>query len=448
MLFPDRRDFLVLTPFPVRLRELFGAKLAALGLFLLAATLAVNAVPVLLLPVFSAYVKQAKAAGVLRLMLAQLVSTGAAALFGFFLVAAFQGLLINVTSPRVFRRISPWIQMCGMSVMVLSLMLFPVYSMVMRPVAQQHPDWLYYFPPYWFAGIYDQILPRPDPQFVALGRFGWQALGAAIATFCITWRLGFRRHYRQTLESGETAMPPASQRDGLTWTWLLRTPEERAIFYFSGTTIARSLKHRLFLATYLSVGVSFGLLVTVIMKGGKLSVSDDGLRSMPLLITFFVISGLRAAFQFPADLLANWTFRMAEDGWGETSRRATPKTSAGKRFAALSAGLPACRSRCLGNSGWPLPLRLPVRRRRAADRTALPEFRQGAVRVFLFSGSFEPCDTRWFLPLRLHQLQFHDGGSGIRSRRPAVEGCAVLRRVGHGPDCGLAAPHPCRACPL
>jgi hypothetical protein len=102
MLFPDRRDFLVLAPFPIRLRELFGAKLAALGLFLLAATGAVNALPIILLPVFSTYVKQARAAGILRLMFAQFASTGAAALFGFFLVAAFQGLLINIATPRFF----------------------------------------------------------------------------------------------------------------------------------------------------------------------------------------------------------------------------------------------------------------------------------------------------------------------------------------------------------
>jgi hypothetical protein len=325
MLFPDRRDFLVLTPFPIRLRELFSAKLAALGLFLLATTVAVNVVPIILLPVFSTYVKQAKAAGILRLMFAQFAGTSAAALFGFFFIAALQGVLINLTGPRLFRRISPWIQMCGMSAMVLSLLLFPIYSMGMRPIAQQHPDWLYYFPPWWFAGIYDQILPRPDPQFVALGRFAWKALGLTIALFCLTWGVGFRRHYRQTLESGEAGPSAGERKTRSPWNWLLRSPEERAIFHFSGITIARSLKHRLFLATYLSVGISFGLLVLVGMKGGKLNISDDGLRSMPLLITFFVISGMRAAFQFPADLSANWMFQMAENGWGEISRRATRK---------------------------------------------------------------------------------------------------------------------------
>lgn len=326
MLFPDRRDFLILTPFPIRMRDLFSAKLAALGLFLLAACVAVNAVPIVLLPVFSAYVKQARAAGVFRLMLTQFVATGAASVFGFFLVATFQGILINITSPRFFRRISPWIQMSGMSLMVLTLLLYPIYSMGMRPIAERHPDWLWYFPPYWFAGIFDQMLPRPDPLFTALGAFAWKALAATMVAFCLTWAIGFRRHYRRTLESEETRPDSTGQRvTSHLWARLLHSPEERAIFHFGGTTLARSLKHRQFLATYLSVGLAFGILVTVVLKAGKLELSPEGFRSMPLLFTFFVISGFRAAFQFPADLPANWLFQLAEAGWGEISRRATRK---------------------------------------------------------------------------------------------------------------------------
>ena len=53
VLFPDRRDFLILAPFPIRLRELFAAKFAALGIFLLALIVAVNVFPTLMMPVFS-----------------------------------------------------------------------------------------------------------------------------------------------------------------------------------------------------------------------------------------------------------------------------------------------------------------------------------------------------------------------------------------------------------
>jgi hypothetical protein len=322
MLFPDRRDFLILTPFPIRLRDLFGAKLAALGLFLLAIVVAANAFPVILLPIFSAYIKQAHAAGVLRLMCAQVVGTGAAAAFAFFAVAAFQGLLINLATPRFFRRLAPWIQMLGMSLMVLSLLLFPIYAASLRFLVETHPGWLRLFPPYWFAGVYELMLPRADPFFASLGVFGWKALGCAIAVFCITWAVGFRRHYRRTLESEDS---PGGRRLDSVLSPFTGSPEETAVFRFTGQILARSTKHRLFLATYWSVGVSLGLLVLGVVRDGRLGVSPEGLRSFPLLVTFFVISGFRAAFQFPAELPANWLFRMAEAGWGAASRRAARK---------------------------------------------------------------------------------------------------------------------------
>jgi hypothetical protein len=169
------------------------------------------------------------------------------------------------------------------------------------------------------------MLPRPDPLFASLGVFGWKALGVAVAMFCVTWAVGFGRHYRRTLESEDIPRYGGRRRIGSVLPWLSGSPEEAAVFHFTGQTLARSAKHRLFLATYWSVGVSIGLLVLIAVQDGKLAVSPGGLRSFPLLVTFFVISGFRAAFQFPAELPANWLFRMAEAGWGAASGRAARK---------------------------------------------------------------------------------------------------------------------------
>jgi hypothetical protein len=283
---------------------------------------AVNGLSALLIPVFSLAVPQVRQAGIARLVLAQIAATGSASALGFFTVAAFQGLLINVASPRIFRRISPWIQMSGMSATALSLLLFPLYSMMMKPVAESHTQWLCYFPPYWFAGVYDLLLPGPDPLFASLGLFAFKSLGVAVAVFGLAWAAGFRHHYRRTLEAEDTETHAPSLAAPA---FFVRSPEERAIYDFSGATIARSAKHRLFLATYLSVGIAFGLLVTVVVRAGNVSVSPDGLRSFPLLVAFFVVSGFRAAFQFPAELQSNWLFQISEAGWGEISRKATRK---------------------------------------------------------------------------------------------------------------------------
>jgi hypothetical protein len=322
MLFPDRRDFMILAHFPIRLRDLFSAKFAALGMFLVSLVVAVNLIPAMLMPVFSLLVPKMQSVGGLRIFAAQIIAPVSASAFAFFAVASVQGLLINLTSPRIFRRISPVVQMFGMSLMVLSLFLLPLYSMLLRPMAEQHPERLKLFPPFWYTGLYDLITPHGDALFSELGVFGFQALGVAVALFCLAWGLGFRRHYQRTIESEDTSSRAPSR---IRAERLIRKPEERAIFAFTGWTLARSLNHRLFLATYLSAGLSFALLNALAVRGEKLAVSTDGLRAVPFLLVFFVVTGFRAAFQFPAELASNWLFRITEARWGETSRVATRK---------------------------------------------------------------------------------------------------------------------------
>ncbi len=52
-LFPDRRDYLILAPLPVRLPTLFTAKITALFLFLLVFTLALNGCSSILFPLMA-----------------------------------------------------------------------------------------------------------------------------------------------------------------------------------------------------------------------------------------------------------------------------------------------------------------------------------------------------------------------------------------------------------
>jgi len=322
MLFPDRQDFLALAAFPLRMGDIFAAKLAALGTFLATVVCATNIFSLILMPLLSLGLPEIRSAGMAHVVAAQVVSTVGPSIFAFLAVTSLQGTLINVLSPRVFRRASPFIQMGLMSLMVMSLLLFPLYSMTLRPLAQYHPAWLRYFPPYWFAGSYELFVPGPDGLFASLGRFGVKATGIAVTIFALAWGVGYKRHYSRTLESEDVDV---RRRSGYAFEWLLASPEERAVYRFTASTLARSLKHRLFLATYLSIGLSFGILMVVSLTHGVPGISRDGARSFPLLMIFFVVSGLRAGFQFPAQLGANWLFRISESNYAEAARRATRK---------------------------------------------------------------------------------------------------------------------------
>ena len=104
------------------------------------------------------------------------------------------------------------------------------------------------------------------------------------------------------------------------------SPEERAILAFCRKTLARSTKHRLFLATWVSIGISAGIFIALTVRNGRLEWSPEGMRTFPFLIAFFVISGFRTVFQFPADLACNWLLQITESRWAETARRAARKT--------------------------------------------------------------------------------------------------------------------------
>ena len=320
MLFPNRRDFLILASFPVRLRDLFAAQLTALAKFLGLLIFAVNIFPTLFVALISLSARYRGRA--LRFVLAEIAATVGVSAFAFFGVAALQGLLINLTSPRLFRRISPYIQMCGMSLMILSLLTYPIYMQLLRHAAETHQLWLWLLPPVWFTGLYDLFFPGAQGLFASLGVHSLRMLAAAIALFALTWTAGFRRHYRRTLESEDTG---PRMRSAHRSNRLVRSPEERAIFHFSGNTLARSRKHQLFLVTYLSVGISLAVNFAIAVRAGKVVLSEDGARAFPFLIAFFVISGFRAVFQFPAELASNWLFRITEARWAEISRSVTRK---------------------------------------------------------------------------------------------------------------------------
>ena len=312
MLFPDRRDFLILAPFPIRLREIVAAKFSALMLFLLMVAVALNFAPDAVIAV----------AGGRGLGAAQLTATIGASIFAFLAVAGIQGILINVTSPNIFRRLSPWIQMCGMSFMVVTILGFPTYSALLPGAIAHKQIWLYLFPPVWFSGLYELFLGGPNHFLASLGILAIKMTALAILVVLITWGLGFRRHFRRTLESEDALHRPRA------WSvprWLIPSREEHAIFGFIGKTLARSQKHQFFLAAYLSAGLSIAAFFGIAIRDGNIALSPAGARSVAFVIGFFMISGFRAAFQFPAELHANWLFRLTEARWSEVSRSATRK---------------------------------------------------------------------------------------------------------------------------
>jgi hypothetical protein len=94
---------------------------------------------------------------------------------------------------------------------------------------------------------------------------------------------------------------------------LLRRPAARARYAFIVHTCARNRRLLLIVATYLGLGVALaGTRILSESIRGRLSLAQpaDYLLVIPVVLTFFLVLGVRAAFAIPTDLTANWTFRI------------------------------------------------------------------------------------------------------------------------------------------
>jgi hypothetical protein len=208
---------------------------------------------------------------------------------------ALQGLLINVLSYRVYRRTSAYIQFLLLAAILIMFFATPDLR---RPEELAH---LRYIPAFWFVGLYHAVLGTPSPEAWELAHYAVYGLAIAFAVAVVSYSAGYGRFVRRAVE--DSGLAPAPPRQRLRWLrafadrYLLRDGRERAVFHFVRRTVMRSRMHRLILAGYLSVGLTYALL---------------GFAGAPLVLSFFALLGLRVLFSVPVDLGANWLFRITE----------------------------------------------------------------------------------------------------------------------------------------
>jgi hypothetical protein len=105
----------------------------------------------------------------------------------------------------------------------------------------------------------------------------------------------------------------------------VRGPVVRGLFTFGVSSLVRSRRHTIQLATYFGMAIAVGvlkLLPPLLSLRGTLVL--DAPRSytisVPLVLMFFAVFGLRAAFTIPTELDANWVFRLVQPTVRESVR--------------------------------------------------------------------------------------------------------------------------------
>lgn len=329
-LFPDGRDYANLMPLPLKLRTIFFAKIASLFQFIGLFILAVAGVPVLIYPlVFSEGLSPAPSfQHLVWMMVVHGIAVFSGCLFMFLFFVALQGVLINLLTYTQFRRISLYVQGLASVALVCLFFLLPLIPKLLPAWEKTHSSWPYALPPMWFLGLYQTLLGTHNPVFLSPTRISVIAFVLSAGVAVVTYFMAYRRHSQMTFESpGEGCTSHFGIASLLGWLfdrfWLKEGPE-RGTFYFVLKTLARSTKQRLYFVGYVSVALALvlaGILEAMVyLAHGRLWASitqpDGGLLSIPLVVSFFSLVGMRAVFEFPAELPANWIFQITEESNG------------------------------------------------------------------------------------------------------------------------------------
>jgi hypothetical protein len=321
-LFPDRRDYLILTSLPISSKRFFAAKAFAVCVFLLLFVVATNLVPVIGIAVIDT-----------RAIFGHLAGALGGSIFAALFFAAFQGVLINVLTPNGFRRFSPVFQMISITVLVTLLLVLPLLRASVRPLAQMNSRLIDYFPPAWFLGVYESLnfTPAVTPK---VGVWAWAALTATmivVFAFVVSYSVGYRRYSRRMLESIESmdfkpGRLSTAVKTGLT-ACLLRDPLQHAVFDFVGKIFRRSDRHRILMALYAGTGIALtvsSLFIIDVREAFPFRLSRTALLEAPAILSFVAVAGLRSCFNVPYELAANWIFRIV-DGGADACRTAIRK---------------------------------------------------------------------------------------------------------------------------
>ena len=332
----DVRDAAILEPLPVRPTTIRRAKLAAVAILGIAAALLVNVMPTLIFPWLLVYTTRLSVASMLSLMATHAVVTVAAAVWSYVSVIALREMLTALCPARLLSFLSPLVQGALIVGLGSALLLIPPAST--RVAQRGFTEWRAASPPMWFLGVYevmagDVLLDAPRtrlsprqvrgdaaalsaynrhrPEFAALARRAGiaSALAALLTTIAYMWN-------SRKFPSAAPARWRRRRWRPVLWPGLriVHRQTDRAGYAFTLAAIWRSSLHRLTIACAGAAGVAAavvtlsGLDVQDSASAGDVPTAVFAIQPMfygALLVAF------RHAVRVPAELRANWAFRLA-----------------------------------------------------------------------------------------------------------------------------------------
>lgn len=318
-IFPDRRDYINLIPLPISTRTIFFANLVAVLFLVSVVAIDVNAASCILFPTVVA-AAQSQFVFFLKFAVVHALGVILGSIFSFLAVFSMLGLLMAVLPPGGFRRISTYIR--GMIVVYLVALLCTSFAIpdLLRRVKGPAPLWTFLLPSCWFVGVCQSLRGRATPVLLELSRLTLPAIAVLAVLALAAYAISYRRHFMRITETAEGATLLHNRgpvRSELWERFVLRTPFRKACFRFVRSTLLRSEAHRLVLTGI--AGLALVLASQALLasfeeaKSLRRAAMSPAALSVPFILTFLIIVGLRLVFEIPVELRANWIFQLMLD---------------------------------------------------------------------------------------------------------------------------------------
>jgi hypothetical protein len=317
-IFLDRRDHANLVALPISLKTLFFANFAAVFVFSALFAIVVNAASFILYPI-AVVGSQSSLPIFLRFVAGHAVAGIFASQFSFLAVFAVTGLLMAVLPARMLRSVS-LVARFVLAVVFLALLAtaftVPDKWLTMSVVNAQKIATL---PPISILGISRSVwLLGADPPSASMAKAALSDFALILLVAIVAFAGSFRRSFLRLPETIDAApLPrvrvPFSPLAPL-YRAIFRSPFQRACYQFVARTLLRSDAHLQVLSAFSALGLVAAAETVTSIRADKFFLirqfpSSDFL-SMPFILGYCVIIGIRAAFEIPASLNSNWVFKL------------------------------------------------------------------------------------------------------------------------------------------
>jgi hypothetical protein len=320
-IFPDRRDYSNLVPLPIPTRAILLANVTAvLGFAALLAVL-VNVASSILYPL-AVSASQESMSYLLQLAGIHALAVLLASLFSFFAVFGSVGTLMVALPYAFFRRTSLYLR--ALLLMILVGMLATSFA-VPHLLNNLSENPVRYLPSVWFLALTKLIHGTASASMARLGWLSLKALVVVIVVTAATYVLSYRRCFLRIPEvmyrESEAARRCLSWWFALCDFTFLRTPFQRGVYRFVWETLQGSQHHTLVMGGFAGLGLvvaSQSLLGAFDPHGFQPGAFPSAeILSLPLILSYCLVIGLRVVFEMPAERQANWIFQLSVDRHSE-----------------------------------------------------------------------------------------------------------------------------------